>query len=1104
MAEPAAPGFPPALELEQWMMNTAKDGDRAASFLRRVLNMNPGYGQYLTHDEELSGIVQLFAKRFRQKILQAETPIQPATLWQPICEVVWRVVGLTLHSVIEMPDGQAQNSPVPKEAAGQVRMLLQANLELSNKLNEARRSYLRELSCHRDKQRKLSGATRRAVESLHEHPVMFFEPLQYVLDETTKEFVKEVVEERLKLEMRTGFTSDEANAEVAHHIDDLEQTLKLKEAEMRQLRNQAAREADARKRCEEASDRAVAEAGQAKQDAEEHLQELEAMRAKVGPLEWELSQKARRIAFFEGQLDEKADAKRRDSNPQLTSQMDAQLTEMSQLKQRSGELEDEITRLHEQLLAANEAVAKLEENPLVVQTEAEVAKDIVEAECLREQLEKSMDVEKELRAANKVLEAALAEEQEKLAALEKKEAKMTEKAGKDKSAKDLRAERDADQDEDMKAVQKIADAREKVTEQASEIERLTAELAAVAEEKKSFEKDAEKRRKEAEDAAAAGAKEDNKAEKLKRKLEEMEDKHEDLQHEYDKLEQKVRMLLDKLKEKCGDDEVKDVLNRIKLTPPPPKKRRKKKAFERLYDDAQRRLVDLKVKQEKVSQMEEQALVDAAAKAKDRKSMRSVAMLVHLQKAAKLTQERFHDAAQNFHDRSQHPTVLENISECENENTDQPANADGQENSRVRSLNRSASELSRTSSEDPGSEASNAARARWRGLQNFFRPQRSMASTQDRPDLGAGGHPASASQMRTPSTNGISGAVHEESFSASRRTAIAPQDGKVDICEHMIRLVDTNPNGKVSKTELRAGLQGTCYKDFMEWIFSERRFHVYDTDHSGRLELAELRKAFMQFSNTDSEKPKAAIATWDGIPRLDQPDSRSEPVFQPANRFISGNQLARENDLACRQTWNGAMGPGVVGPGDAVPPSCSPKANPPPPAVGWRPGMGSGPYVLGRAPNPGTVLEPVPISSPSSSSPWSNLMQNGQSPLQRSLSSRSLSSPLAQTPQTPGMPWHRGAGSPYQPGSLGGGRPPPWAPQPLGTQLVTRSMPSLTIASGGGGGGPAQLDGLASSTWDHRRTGTKASKKHKMASKPGTGLCITPMSFTSSPPSGPPP
>eukprot|EP00913_Durusdinium_trenchii_P029322 g27489.t1 len=44
--------WPEKAELERWMMNTVKDPDPGAMFLRQVLQMNPAYGSYLQSDQE--------------------------------------------------------------------------------------------------------------------------------------------------------------------------------------------------------------------------------------------------------------------------------------------------------------------------------------------------------------------------------------------------------------------------------------------------------------------------------------------------------------------------------------------------------------------------------------------------------------------------------------------------------------------------------------------------------------------------------------------------------------------------------------------------------------------------------------------------------------------------------------------------------------------------------------------------------------------------------------------------------------------------------------------------------------------------------------------
>ncbi|CAJ1438591.1 unnamed protein product, partial [Effrenium voratum] len=127
----------------------------------------------------------------------------PGSFYEPLCEMTWRITGHVLHAVLNLESMEEENGlPVPKEPLGQVRMLVQTNMELSRQLNMLRRDYLRELTQHRDKQRIINHKTQGVLQDLQENPVMFFEPLKFVLDDVTKEFIKLVVEERVKLDQK--------------------------------------------------------------------------------------------------------------------------------------------------------------------------------------------------------------------------------------------------------------------------------------------------------------------------------------------------------------------------------------------------------------------------------------------------------------------------------------------------------------------------------------------------------------------------------------------------------------------------------------------------------------------------------------------------------------------------------------------------------------------------------------------------------------------------------------------------------------------------------------------------------------------------------------
>lgn len=623
-------------------MNTAKDADPAAQFVRRLLQMNPAYGRYLCTDPELAGSVQVFAKKFRTKIMQAESPIQLGALFQPLCELVWRVVGIVMHSIFAM-DQSMEDLPVPKEATGQVKMLLQSNIELSHKLNESRRAYLRELTQLRDKQRTINEQAQNAITSLQEQPVIFFEPLEFVLDDTTKEFVKEVVEERVKLEMRTRVVGDDASEEVKFHVVELEQEVKAAQAELRVQRNTAAREADARKRHEEVETRLREEI---KKERESKIEVVEELKDKLDICQSDLRQSAAKVQFLEGEVERYAaavDSHKNDVSRLEFSEHEQDVRslrdkcanlgkEASKYKEEVGKLGKEIERLEAEVVRAegvaadamSEVSALRDKYSNIIGNET-----LVDDIAMREQLEKSLEVETELRAANLALEKALKEEQIKHKT----------------NAQNALEDQDAMNAATAHSIKKATEKRDR------EIEQQNARIALLQETITDLQEELKGKSEVDPEAASKKTKsvcDIDKDEKWKQKFLEMEVKHDDLAHEYAILEQKVQMLLEKLKEKCGDDEVGHVLMKIKLTAPPPKKARKKKAFERLYDDAQRRIIEMRSKQERLKKAEEQALITATSKVKDRQSLHKVEMLTHLQKAASATSARFHDAISNFH------------------------------------------------------------------------------------------------------------------------------------------------------------------------------------------------------------------------------------------------------------------------------------------------------------------------------------------------------------------------------------------------------------------------------------------------------------------------
>merc|ERR1712048_1273535 len=106
--------------------------------------------------------------------------------------------------------------------------------ELSLQLSDLRRAYLKELSEHRDRQRRLSLKAKKAIESLVEEPVMFYEPLNSLLDQTTKDFITRTVEERMKLEMRVSLQVEELDEDT--NIGDMRKEAESMQQELKKLR----------------------------------------------------------------------------------------------------------------------------------------------------------------------------------------------------------------------------------------------------------------------------------------------------------------------------------------------------------------------------------------------------------------------------------------------------------------------------------------------------------------------------------------------------------------------------------------------------------------------------------------------------------------------------------------------------------------------------------------------------------------------------------------------------------------------------------------------------------------------------------------------------
>jgi len=659
--------WPSQLELEKWLMNTAKDGDPGATFLRKILQMNPAYGSYLASDNELAGIVQLFAKRFRTKILSSDNAVQRLrddtvgkVLWEPLCEICWRVVGHIFYTLIDLEE--SENLPLPKEALGQVRMLLNTNVALSKKFNDMRRAYLKELCSHRDRERVLSQRVQAAVASLQEDPVMFYEPLDFVLDECTKKFVCEVIEERLKLDMQVKV---EAPPPVKQEVDTAQgdrEKAKMA-AEMKMLRTQAAKAEAAAEKAQQETRRANAEldAVRKQKDADiEALQkELEVQKHSNRELSKSCEEQANRLASKQPEqirevVKEKPvyiespprspDNTNTGNNNKKIKELQA---EVDELREKIKKLETDKKEQAAQLEKARSDITDLESKPKEApvakkpakkeeekQERVKVVKDS-SADDLRKQLEEQLEVVKQLREANKALEKALQEGKEK-----------PKYRGPKGETQDIDAEIKAAvakiTEQHKKEMQKLGDENDRLREQLDR-----ARLKPEPTPRKEVPEEEPKKQKAPKQVVyvADPGQED---EKWKAKCKELQDQYEEALQDKEQLEHQVRLLLDKIKKIGGAEAVAEIMAEIKLDKIPPRKKRKLKAWERLYEDAKRRIADMQRRRAELEAQEKRLLIHAASRVTDRRSMRVVEHLTHLHKASIAQQKVFQEALTRFH------------------------------------------------------------------------------------------------------------------------------------------------------------------------------------------------------------------------------------------------------------------------------------------------------------------------------------------------------------------------------------------------------------------------------------------------------------------------
>lgn len=416
--------WPEKAELERWLMNTVKDPDPGALFLRQVLQMNPAYGGYLQTDKDLVQIVQLTAKRLRARMMSASGPLSPSSFYEPLCEMTWRITGHLLHAVLVLDSTAANSLPVPKEPLGQVKMLVQTNMELSQKLNMMRRDYLRELTSHRDKQRTISDEAHEVLESLQENPVMFFEPLKFVLDDVTKEFIKLVVEERVKLEQKVGAPPKPPERKPTRELTNPKAKTSEKEKALQDELNKVRSELGKLQEAFKESEIQVRRLDAAEKSVREQLERAEEQRSNAARKATAQSKALEEdLRLLRQQLEEKdraMDQLKALGSMEEKSKMEAlaqRTKELSEAKAAVAELTSQLAKVNEELSLQQQQLKEAEEMRLVAEALAKEAKSKApqvevkedKSEALAEELGEALEAAKTLRKEKGQLEKALEE-----------------------------------------------------------------------------------------------------------------------------------------------------------------------------------------------------------------------------------------------------------------------------------------------------------------------------------------------------------------------------------------------------------------------------------------------------------------------------------------------------------------------------------------------------------------------------------------------------------------------------------------------------------------------------------------------------------------------
>jgi len=166
---------------------------------------------FLKEDDRLKQVVDLFAQKFMS--VNGHTNFTLTTL----SDMAWTILVVTREAIL---DGKLpiEDGPRLKESKMQY-------MELQDQFNEARLTYLQEISAYRDLKREKiwTAEMQQAFDELMEHDVFRFVP-ENSLDKQTKKYFAMTMEESLKMAMTRGASAGaEALTNALLRVKELEQ-----------------------------------------------------------------------------------------------------------------------------------------------------------------------------------------------------------------------------------------------------------------------------------------------------------------------------------------------------------------------------------------------------------------------------------------------------------------------------------------------------------------------------------------------------------------------------------------------------------------------------------------------------------------------------------------------------------------------------------------------------------------------------------------------------------------------------------------------------------------------------------------------------------------